>query len=143
MSREGRRTYETAEMVWVYMSEGGGQQDQFRLRFHPPIVGSALDVCQWDSQPIVQHISVKNERAAPFLLIGSLPPTCLSDPPIRCTVRPKPHSLSLSSSPRCRSYLKPLAAMAPKFVSAFVYSERTLGLILGLARIPMKSKSST
>jgi hypothetical protein len=70
----GRHTYETAEMVQVYMFEGGGEQDQFRLRFHPPIVGSALDVCQWDSQPIVQHISVKNERAVP-LLIGPFPLT--------------------------------------------------------------------
>ena len=56
-------TYKTAEMVLVYMLEGRGQQDQFRLRFHPPIVGSALDVLQWVSQPIVQHISVENERA--------------------------------------------------------------------------------
>jgi len=43
--RTRTRTYKTAEMVSVYMLEGGGQQDQFRLRFHPPIVGSALDVC--------------------------------------------------------------------------------------------------
>ena len=64
-TRERRciHTYKTAKMVLVYMLEGGGQQDQFRLRFHPPIVGSALDVCQWVSRPIVQHISVENERA--------------------------------------------------------------------------------
>ena len=45
------RTYKTAEMALVYMLKGGGQQDQFRLRFHPPIVGSALDVSQWVSKP--------------------------------------------------------------------------------------------
>ena len=53
-------------MVRVYMLEGGGQQYQFRLSFHPPIVGSALDVCQWDSEPTVQRIAVKNERAVPL-----------------------------------------------------------------------------
>ena len=50
------RTYKAAEVVLVYMLKGGGQQDQFRLRFHPPIVGSALDVCPWVSNPIVQNI---------------------------------------------------------------------------------------
>ena len=45
--KETRRlTNKTAEMVRVYMLEGGGQQYQFRLSFHPPIVGSALNVCQ-------------------------------------------------------------------------------------------------
>lgn len=48
------------------MLEGGGQQYQFRLSFHPPIVGSALDVCQWDSKSAVQRIAFENERAAPF-----------------------------------------------------------------------------
>jgi hypothetical protein len=48
-----RLTNKTADMIRVYMLEGGGQQYQFMLSFHPPIVGSALNVCQWDSKPAV------------------------------------------------------------------------------------------
>jgi hypothetical protein len=65
-------TYETAEMVPVYMLEGGGQQDQFRLRFHPPIVGSALDVCQWVGKPNRSFRTFPSNERAP-VSIGPLP----------------------------------------------------------------------
>ena len=123
--RTRMRTYKTAEMVLVYMLKGRGQQDQFRLRFHPAIVGSALDVCQWvrNPRPIVQNISAKNERVIPSGFrparsrSGDFPD--LSPFPSSCTVHPQATGLPLLLI-RSQSYPKPLAAMAPKFVGIFV-----------------------
>lgn len=144
---EGTRvpTYKTAEMVLVYMLEGGGQQDQLRLRFHPPIVGFALDVCQWGSKPIVQHISAKtNVRSPPF------------DRPAPAHVRfrssrslplysPSPsHKTSSLSSSSGLDRIQNLSQQWPRNSSvSSCMSGRSLTLILLLSRIQMKSKSFT
>ena len=77
-------TYKTAEMVSVYMLEGGRQQDQFRLRFHPPIVGSALDVCQWVSKPNRSFKTFLSKRTCdPLRFLSARSRSCdFPDPPV-------------------------------------------------------------
>ena len=97
-----RNTYKAAEMVLVYMLEGGGQRDQFRLGFHPPIVGSALDVCPWVCNPIVQHICDGKKRTCGLRRLQSARhPSC--DYPI--VPLPFPRTSQLYSSPQATALL--------------------------------------
>ena len=141
---QGERTYETAEMVRVYMFEGDGERNQFRLRFHPPIVGSAPDVCEWDSQPTrVQRISVKtNVRPLPF--DRPAPAHVIHRSPAQ-TVQfiPKPHRPP-SHPPSGADHIQSLSQQWPQNSSVCSStSEEYLGLTLPRSRIPMKSRSST